>query len=282
MPKIVILFFVALAGGLGACLLVDVSWGVYLYQLNYFLYPRSRWWASYIPDLRYSYIIGAVLVIAYILQYRKYTNNNIFEAPQSKWLLLDALNFAFISAWAVWPEQQFKFLEVHFKLLVFLFIAYKVIDTPEKFERMMWAFLAGCFYTGWFAHDAGRTPEGRLEGFGPPDCGNDGNLAAIVLVVSIPILIFYLIKGRNWQRFISLLFLAYIMDAIVLVNSRGAFVGLAASIGYLTFFSVIFSRQPSFMQRFLLLGGIFTGIGVFLYLADHIFWDRMFSVKDYA
>ena len=278
MSKFTIAFVLFLLGSIYATLIIDVSWGICAYILNYFLNPPSRWWYHHLPDLRYTFIIAVLILVVYIVRHRQYSETRLFEVPQSKWLIMDVLIFSIISLWAVWPEVHNTSLITHYKLLGFLYIAYKVVNNSEKFEKMIWAFLAGNFYLGWVGHNQGRSAGHRMENFGPADCGGDGNSIALILVSAIPILIYYLFKGKNWQRFLSLLFMAYIMEAMILVNSRGAFLGLLVSLAYF-FFYMFFNQGTSFKQRLNILLSVFLGIGLFIYLTDTAFWERMDTIQ---
>ena len=278
MPKFVIAFVIFLIGGLSATLFIDVSWGIYVSILNYFLNPISRWWYRYLPDLRYSFIIAVVILTAFIITYRKYENTRLFDVPQSKWLIMDVMLFSLISLWAVWPEVHNPSLVNHYKVLVFIYIAYKVVDTPEKFERMIWTFLAGTFYLGWMGHNQGRSFGQRMENFGPADCGGDGNSIALILIAAIPLLMYYLLRGKNWQKFLSLLSMAYIMDAMILVNSRGAFLGLIASMAYF-FYYMFFNKGTTFVQKRNVVLVTIAGLGLFIYLTDAAFWERMYTIE---
>lgn len=282
MPKFVIAYVLFFLGGLYSTLVIDVSWGIYLYELNYFLNPVSRWWYKYLPDLRYTFVIAIVISVAYALKYKQFSNTRLFDVPQSKWLLMNAMLFSVISFWAVWPDVHNPSLQVHIKLLIFLYIAYKVIDDSVKFERMIWAFLAGNFYLGWVGHGQGRSFGQRMEGFGPADCGGDGNCIALILVSSIPILLHYLFNGKKWQRFLTLIFIAYIIDAVVLVNSRGAFLGLIVAISYFTGKIIVFNRQINFQQKIKFMIIVTMGCLIFVYLTDAAFWERMSTIETEA
>ena len=278
MPKFVIAFLVFLVGGLFATLVIDVSWGISVYLLNYFLNPISRWWYHYLPDLRYSFIIAIVILTAFLIAYNQYTHTRLFAVPQSKWLIMDVLLFSVISLWAVWPAVHNPSLINHYKLLGFIYISYKVVDNSEKFERMIWSFLVGAFYLGWVGHNQGRSFGNRMENFGPSDCGGDGNSIALILIAAIPLLIYYLLRGKKWQKFLSLLFMAYIMDAVILVNSRGAFLGLISSMAYF-FYYLFFNKGTTFAQKRNVILVIIAGFGLFIYLTDAAFWERMFSIQ---
>ena len=284
MSKFVIAFVLTYIGGIAATILMDVSWGIYLYQLQYFLNPSSRWWYGHghLPHLRYSFIIAVIIFVSFIFKIKQYSENRLFDVPQTKWLLAFMVMMFIVSFYAVWPEVHDAFLINHFKLMIFLVVAYKVIDTPEKFEKMIWVYLLGNFYVGWVSHSLGRTGFGRLEGTGPADTGGDGNSTAAILMTAVPILIFYIIKGKLWQRVLSLFMLAFIMDAIILINSRGAFLGLVIALTYMMAFFVFFNKKVKAKERIKLMGMIVAGICLFVYLTDATFWERMGTIKGEA
>lgn len=282
MSKFLIVFVLTYAGGLVATLLLEASWGIYLYEVEYFLNPPIRWWYGSLPELRYSLIIAVCILVSYLIRKQNYSGNRLFDVPQTKWLLMMSIMMIIISFYAVWPEMHSKTLRTYLKLMVFLAISYKVIDTPKKFERLIWAFLIGSFYLGWVAHSTGRTMGGRLEGIGPSDTGGDSNPTAANLIAAVPILLFYLIKGKTWQRLLSLLFLAYIVDGIILINSRGAFVGLVVSCSYLVAVYVFFNKNVTINERVKIMGVILIGVCMFIYLTDVTFWERMMTITEQA
>ncbi len=277
--KFVIAFVLTYLSGLAATLLVDVSWGIYLYQLQYFLNPLARWWYTSLPALRYSFIIAVVIFISFGLKFSTYSENRLFDAPQAKWLMTLAILMSVTSLVAVWPMKHSLILTNHLKLTIFLYIAYKVIDTPKKFERMIWTYLIGNFYVGWVSHTLGRTGGNRLEGTGPADTGGDGNCTAAILITTVPILTFYIFKGKLWQRVVSLGMLAFIMDAVVLINSRGAFLGTVAAFLYMILYYVISNKHANTSERFKVIGMIFIAACLFVYLTDDAFWERMDTMR---
>jgi putative inorganic carbon (hco3(-)) transporter len=276
MNKSVVLFVLTYLGGLTATVLIDLSYGVYLYQLHYFLNPIDRWWYGSLPHIRYSFIIAVFMLIGFFRQYYPFQENRLRDLPQVKWLVAMMIMLGIVFPQAVWPSYHETYTTLFVKLMFFLAIAYKCIDTPTKFERMLWVYLIGNFYVGWVAHDTGRTANWRLEGVGMTDSVNS-NGAAAVLITSVPIFIFYLIKGRPWQRIASLGCLAYVFDGIILINSRGAFLALFVAGLYFAFMIL----REKFLDRsikFKIVAIGLAGVALFVYLADEAFWERMGTI----
>lgn len=277
MPLSVITFFLLYAGGLTSALLLDASWGIYLYQLDYFWNPVIRWWYQYLPELRYAFIIAVVVLISFIIRHEKYTDNKLSNYPQLKWLFAMLAMMIVICFYAAWPERHNGMPIVLAKIIAFIIIAYKVIDTPQKFEKLIWIFLVGNFYVGWIAHNTGRGFGGRLEGIGLSD-GTNANDTGSVLITAVPILIFYIIKGKIWQKLLSLTTLAYILDGIVLVNSRGAFLGMIIGLIYMLL-HILFSKLVGNKEKIIMVLGVLIATCLFWYLMDDAFTERMSTLQ---
>lgn len=255
-----------------------------MYVLQYWLNPRTRWWYHSLPSVRWSFVIAVAMMLAFFLKMDKYSENRFFRPPPTKWLILNAMMLVLISNWAVWPTMHDKFVQDHIKLLVFIGIAYKVVDTPIKFERMMMTSVIGAFYVSYETKRVGRNMFGRVEGTGPADSGGDANNAAASLISVVPLLVYFTIrshlrKEKLWKRLFLLLFCAYIFNGIVLINSRGSFIGLSLSFlyfGYRTWTHKLVTWKHRFQMILLAL----AGIGGFLYLADDAFWERMASISE--
>ena len=54
--------------GLFGALLIDGALGIYLYQADYFLNPKERWWGRELPQLRYGLIIAIVTMVVFVFK----------------------------------------------------------------------------------------------------------------------------------------------------------------------------------------------------------------------
>ncbi len=277
-PISALVFIVIFVVGCFATIFIDAWFGILLYIFDYFLNPPGRWWGDSIPDMRYAFIVGVITLGSFTVRMRKYADNKIFSVPQTKWLFLFVI--IMVATWPIAIDQYHHefFLTIVVKYVLFYYLIVKCIDTPDKFEKLIGVFLLGQFYLGWYAYQVGRSGEGRLEQLGGSD-SQDANAAAAIIVVSIPILINYLITGKKWQKVSSLIALAFILNALILVNSRGAFVALVVSIGYYFLLSFKTPSFPKFKKKNIL-AVAFAGFALFLFLADPIFLDRMTTITD--
>jgi O-antigen ligase len=134
-------------------------------------------------------------------------------------------------------------------------------------------YVLGIFYIGWEAYSYGRSGGGRVEGMGMVD-GLDANDTAAAIITAIPLLIYYIIEGKKWQKVSALFALSFIANAVILINSRGAFLGLVIGIVYMMIL-IITNNSVENPKKIKILTGIIVGIGLFIYLTDSAFWDRM-------
>jgi putative inorganic carbon (hco3(-)) transporter len=279
MPKIIVLFISTYLFCLTAAFLTCPSWGVYLYQVHYFLNPENRWWHSHLPDLRYSFIIASIIIISFAIRSKHFKDTTILDISPFKWLFVFFILMGIVTPIAVWPEMHTRYLIDDLKTLIIVVVAYKVIDTPTKFARLLGSYLVGIFYISFIAWETGRTGAGRLEGIGMIDAPN-ANVLAAVLVTGIPIYIFYLLKSSNHLiRFLSLVGLTFTLNAIILINSRGSFLALAFSLTYMFIF-YFFNFKENFYFKIKLVAGFLFAFSLFIYLADDLFWERMATISE--
>lgn len=271
-----LVFIVIFITGCLAALFIDAYLGICLYVFEYFLHPPGRWWGENLPDLRYAFSIGVIIIISFVIRRHRYSANKIFDVPQTKWLLLFGIIIVLTMNIAVDQIEHMYFMTIFIKYLVLYILMIKIIDTPDKFQKLIGAFLLGQFYLGWIIYEVGRTAGGRVEGMGTADAKNANGLSA-VLVVAVPFLIHYLITGKKWQKICTFIGVIFILNALILINSRGAFLAVLVSMTYYTLLSI---KAPSFpkFNKLRLFGGIIAGVMFFLYLADPIFWDRMSTI----
>lgn len=277
MPKIIILFFLwflfSFWKGIN-----DPVYYLFLYISLFFLNPAFRWWGAYIPDFRYAMIAGVLLVFSTLMQQNRYQFTNPFSFAPFRWYFC-----IFILILAVWPisfvpfEHQ-KVVILYGKYLCTFYCMVKIVDSFKKFHNLIFVFLSGQFYLGWVAWEVGRGSGGRLEGIGPAGA-LDANFAAASMVGAIPILFYYVLKKKGSYRVPYLLFSAFIVNALVLINSRGSFVGLIVSMGYYIARSFL-SSAVKFNQKIIILLVTLVGLAGSVYLMDDVFIDRFLTLSD--
>lgn len=261
-----------------ATLIRSPLWGIVLYELQYFVNPPNRWWWGELPITRFSLIAVVFIFVGFVYRRHQFRQNRLWEAPQVRWIMGISFLVLLTSFWAVDPEVHLEVVTRYLKILVFAILAYKILSTPKDFEILFATYLFGAFYISWIGWQVGRTGDGRLEGIGTVDT-IDSNGAAAIIVTAVPLFIFYLLFGkRKLVQICSGIGLAFALNGLILLNSRGAFLGLIASCLYLCLY--IFKDSGARTVKIRMLAGLAIGVGLFLYLADNVFWERMSSLRN--
>ena len=275
-----ILFLMAYALGL-----VGTFWrpqiGVYMYVTIYFLNPLDRWWGASIPSLRYGFMIAVAALISFVLHgYLSRLKEVLLHPVMFVWGMLVGWHYL-ITLWALnGPLHAYYSLQM---LTVYVIgtVAACVLDTVERVKIMLTVFVFGAFYIGYLGYSKGRGGGGRLEGIGTPDAPDSNDFAAMIAAIC-PILCYMALFGSRVQKVIAILAMPFILNVLVLINSRGSFLGLVAGSSFLIW-TIMRSREVPAKVRRQIYAGLVAGVLAFAYLADAVFWERMgtiIGVKD--
>jgi hypothetical protein len=279
MSKFALLFMLIFLGGIGATFMVSGASSFILYQFIYFLNPDNRWWSAAIPGISYSFVASILMIGALAVKYRECANRAPWaEVSAFKWMiaLLACYYLAYLFALDSSIHDRFTFEFT--KLVVIVLVAYKLVNTPRALDVSLWAYILGATYIGYVATITGRNSAGRIEGIGPVDA-NDANDLAAALVPATVILMYYAWMGSKKVKLLCFFCGAFIANGLVLINSRGAFLGVVAGVGlYLVYMA--FSRYRRKGQRGMAIIIVLLGISGGLYVTDDLFWERMSTLKD--
>ena len=234
MSLTVVVFVIVFITGFVLALTNGAHWAFYLYQLVYFLNPENRWWSNSLPSFGYSMSTVILLLFTYFKAYKKHTSNEILKLPYFKWLVLLVFSFVVAYFFAINPERHELFTIQFLKMLIVIGVAYKVLNTQQKLEWALLAYLIGAAYIGYEAYIVGRDQFGRVEGIGMVDVPESNGTAAAI-APTIPLLIFYFWKGGKKLKIATTIMGVFIVNGLVLLNSRGAFLGAAVSATYFMF-----------------------------------------------
>ena len=110
---------------------VNPAYGLYTYFLVYYAHPPLRWWGNELPELRWSFIIAIVTLVAFVIRRDDLPQRTARSHPQSKWLVLLMVNVVFVDQFfAVWPEKSWEQLMDLIKFAALYFIIVAVVRTP--------------------------------------------------------------------------------------------------------------------------------------------------------
>jgi len=118
MPKIVIVIIVVFLAGMILPFIYGAHWAFYLYEVTYFFNPSQRWWSFYLPSLPYSKISVIIMLMVFVMNIKKYQNNNILNLPQLKWIILLWLSYVIVYFYAILPERHLGSLYEFTKLFI--------------------------------------------------------------------------------------------------------------------------------------------------------------------
>jgi O-antigen ligase len=228
--------------------------------------PSTNWWGPQVPDLRYSLIAAAVALI--VTWWHKDSSVSWWSHGASKIIFAYALWMWIQTPWALDSGIHFDGAILFTKYAVLSYVIYKAAPDERGIEWFLWAHIAGCFIFGWLAFNAEVVT--RLETIGGPGV-DDSNLLAAHMVTGLVAAGFLFIKTAGWRRWIAFGTLPFIMNTIVLTQSRGGFLALVAG-GLAAWY-----LSPKQYRRFVTIAGV-LGVVLLFVLSNDLFWERISTV----
>lgn len=275
------LFFILLfiSGLIGAIFFAPVS-SVVLYLTVYFMNPEARWWAQGIPSIPYSLITVFVMLFVLIFNYKRMTSLTKWREQKAiLWMIILLCIYLLMWPISIAPTHHSYHLYNFAKLVLTVLVAYKIVNSERSLHLVLWAYIFGAAYIGYYAALVGRNAAGRVESIGMADTGGDGNITAAALVPAVIYLLYYVWLGSWKVRILSVMAAMFVVNGIILINSRGAMVGCALGATLFLGF-MLFSTQQRKGQRATAISVLFLGLIGFLALTDQSFWARLATLQD--
>lgn len=269
MPKTALLWLAAYGAGL-LLSLVDPFYALLAYLLDYYAHPPLRWWGDSLPDLRWSLLAALVLLASYTVHGRSLFDRSIVGHSQTLWLLALLAAAILVTPFAVDPARNLEELITLAKLTLLYMLIVGTVRTRSQFRWVVIVMIAGALLWGVDAYLHPERTAGRLRGVGGPDSDADNSTAAHLLTV-LPFIGVYLWKGRPAERLLAFVAMPFVLNAVILCNSRGASVAMVAMAG-----ATLFLTHGR--QRMLLAGAVASGGVLFAVLLDHTFVDRQLAL----
>jgi putative inorganic carbon (hco3(-)) transporter len=253
---------------------VNPAYGLFGYFLDYYAHPPLRWWGDELPDLRWSLIISLITLVGMLIHQTKLPSVKPESHQQAKWLILFVFTSILVTpTMAVMKGQSWdKTIEI-IKLAILYFLISKTIRTKEHFHYLILIQIVGVFLWGWTAFDNPKRIDGRLTGIGGPDSIRDNGTAAHLLAV-LPFIGVVFLEGKAWEKVICLVAAAFALNAFVLCNSRGAFLGLLLTGLYTPLITKGRLRKKMVV-------GLSMGAVLFYSLMDPEFIERQKTIQNY-
>lgn len=242
--------------------------GLYSYLLAFYGYPSGRWWGDDLPDLRWSLTAAAVALVAIWLKPNGHSLPRWYSNAVAYTIIAFSAWLALQSFWALMPSEHNYLVTVYTKYIVLLFMMHRILTNEKMVELFAIAHVAGCAYYGWLAFRTAGA--GRFEYIGGPNM-DGANAFAVQLSTGLIFAGVLFLKTRGYMRLLSLLSIPFILNAIVLTQSRGGFLGLLA--GGL---AVLYLCPRNYKKKAYLAGAL--GVILLSFLAHEVFWDRMETI----
>ncbi|WP_328184829.1 O-antigen ligase family protein [Marinobacter sp. OP 3.4] len=279
MSKFALLFLLTFFGCIMATFFYSSSAAFILYEIVYFLNPDDRWWSASIPGISYSFFASVLMLLMLGIRFRYLSEQSPWKSlPAFRWFILLLIWHYVIYLWAQDQQLHWRFTFDYTKLIVIVLVAYKLVNTPRALDAALWAYIIGATYIGYMATITGRNANGRVEGIGMVDAP-DGNFFAAALVPAAALLMYYAWMGNKRVKLLCVMCGALIANGLVLINSRGSFVGVVVGAGLFTLY-MIFSRYRRKGQRAMAVAIVILGLAGALYVTDDLFWERMQTLED--
>ncbi|GGX49572.1 O-antigen ligase family protein [Saccharospirillum salsuginis] len=278
MSKFALLFLAIFFGGITAAFFYSATGAFVLYELVYFFNPDNRWWSASIPGLRYSLISVMVMMMALAINYRRLGSKSPWlDQPVFKWMVAILCMYYVMYIHALDIQSHDRFTFEFTKLVIIMLIAYKLIHSERALDAVLWGYLIGATYLGYLTTVTGRNSGNRVEGIGLVDAP-DSNGAAATLVPAATLLMYYFWKGNKKVKLLCCISGAFIANGLVLINSRGSFLGAVVGVVFYLCY-MLFSRYQKEGQRATAIMTLVLGLAGGLYVTDDTFWDRMDTLR---
>jgi len=277
MSKIAFIFLLSLISGIIGALFYSPVYGFFIYELVYFLNPGIRWWSTSLPDISYSFFIVSIMLCMFMFKRNQFTESTIDKMPQFKWFLCLFITYCIVCFFAVSVEYHQKYLIDLLKIYIIMFVGFRLLDSEHKLKLAILVYLIGAAYIGYEAFSIGRNSSGRVEGIGMVDVP-EANGTAAALTPAIPFLIYFFWQAKWKMKALIAVLGVFIANGLVLINSRGAFLG--ASVGFSYYIAMMFFAKHKLpKQRLMLLLIVVGSLVVSSRLIDDSFLERMNTIQ---
>lgn len=259
--------FIVYVLGLVLAFSYEPIFALYSYLWIFYNDPTTSWWGRDLPEFRYSLVaaLGA-LIAAVRLSHRQTIPWASLGVSRlliafTAWIWLEMF-------WAINPSVHMDGVVLCTKYLILSYVIYQLTPTARYIELFLWAHLGGCFLFGMKA--LFTDVEGRLETVGGPGV-DDANLLAAHMVTGLVIAGVFFVGQRGIRRWLAFGALPFILNAIILTQSRGGFVALVAAGASAWYLS------PKVNRRAVLIAGVLAA-GLIGMLGNDAFWERVQTI----
>ncbi len=230
----------------------------------------------FLGEIHLIRIIGVLAVIGLFMNLQKIMEG--VKSPQFKGILGITFLAIFTIPFSIWPGNSLQFLITYYwkTLLIFLLIV-GLAASLSNLNKVVWAILIAVGFLGVFSVLADIQGVVFAKDRLYVSETYDANDLAMVMIVSLPFVIFGFIKQKGLKRLVLGGLTALIIMTVILTISRGGFLGfLGVSLAVLIKAKKI--AKKTFVPMVAL---ILSGSTIFIFYARAPFWERISSILTY-
>lgn len=265
-----LVFLILIFIGTGLAIWKGPFYALLVYVVVYFTpFAKYNWWLLEFPFNRWSMLASVILMVSLIMHRDKIGKRKWYSA---KWIYV----FLAVAAIGIATTDVrhddiygYGYRLVTYAVTVFFII--RAIVTKEQYQVFLLVLVCLASYLGVKAVTVGKRVHARLENIGTLDTIGS-NEFGILLGGVIPFVIPFLFYGKRYEKIICIIATPLLLNAMVLCNSRGAFVGF----GFGVVFAFLFAGDAK-IRKYIFFG-LACGIPLFIYLADEEFVNRISSL----
>jgi len=238
--------------------------GVLLYVFEWHNHPPYMWWGTALPDIRYSFIIAIITLISLIINQGKLKKIPIIKSGPFIWLIVFSLWMYIVSyGWALVPDVSRAKAYDFFKYSVFYFLIIQIIREEKHYHWFIWTLMIGVANFGRIAYQSGSN---RYLGVMAPNSVGENAISAHV-ASTLPFFGTRFMLSSRFLKVLILIAVPFLINLIILANSRGAFVALIM-MGLIAL--ILFPSKEKLKIILVLIVGAMMVVG----LANNQFWER--------
>lgn len=246
--------------------------GLYFYFASIYIHPPSRWWGYMLPDLRWALLSAGITILAIVFHRGRLRPKPPWLAnPPAAILTLYVAWMWLQSFWALDLPTHINGSTQFAKCLVAMWIVYRLVDSKDHLQNVLFMHVLGCTMLGIYAQFTGRDGN-RLDGVGGPGM-DDANTLGMYLGTGVVVCMGLVLVQTGWRRWLNLGLLVIILNGFVLANSRGPFLGLAVGAMVLAVCKARTHRRAFWALAM-------VGVLGSTVIVDKAFVERMFTIGD--
>jgi hypothetical protein len=244
-------------------------WGLFAYVLTFYMGPDTAWWGYVLPNLRWSMTSALITLVAVLVYKAPVKRTPWYKFRPIPTLIVFTVWLWIQTPWALSTSNHIFLATLFTKYILMFALIYACLDSKERVHQFVIAHIIGCFWWGieaWQIHTGGR-----LESIGTGDVTGSA-FASMHVSTALALAGFMFLGFRGWKRWVPFIAIPFILNSIILMQTRAAFVGMLAAA------PIAFLLGPP-AKRSVVMVYLLLGAGLLLTVADQAFWERMGTIK---